>query len=277
MGLGWLGLPLARTLIKYGARVSGCVSSTEKQRILQNQGIDCDVYSLYTPLESQFTFHHTHLSTRFNQASLLLNIPPGRKDLDPERFANSMIALIDFAMMSGLEKIIFISTTSVFGSQSGIISTYSALAPDTASGMAHLNIESHLLTRYPTKSYILRPSGLVGPNSDGSLRHPIYSICRQQNISKANDPVNLIHQKDVIAAIMVLLGQNSTHHVFNLAAIEHPSRKEYYQWCAEHLKLPMPSFLPDIKKRPLGKLIDAQENFDALGLQPVYASPYNML
>ena len=307
MGLGWLGLPLSRALHQLDVHVSGSVRSEQKQSNLQQTSLSVDTFDLYKPLDAQPTNAKKPLSTRFIDASLVINIPPGRKDFKRELFVSHMLKLVNYAMQNGLKQLIFISTTSVFDNTCEVINNCTPLSPQTESGKAHQAIEEYLALHYPSTSKILRPSGLVGPtlsstnfsledshylsekksqcieNNAVTMRHPILTLCHKNNIPNGNDPVNLVHQVDVITAIVALLSSrfSSIHryasHAFNLAAIEHPSRQAYYQWCAEQLSLPTPHFLPDTKKRQLGKLIDASDTFTELGFTPVYATPYAML
>ena len=97
------------------------------------------------------------------------------------------------------------------------------------------------------------------------------------NIEKGHDPVNLVHLDDVIAVIVAAIEQKDTGQALNVSATEHPTRKEYYEWCAKQLNLPMPGFLEDNKKRQIGKIIDASDTYSLLGLVPNYNSPYKML
>ncbi|MFT6270338.1 MAG: nucleoside-diphosphate-sugar epimerase [Alphaproteobacteria bacterium] len=286
MGLGWLGRALAETLLRYGANVSGSVTTTQKQQDLQFQSFSTDIFDLYKPISIQHTNNKQALATRFKNATLILNIPPGRKNVNKALFIPSMLTLIDYAMSHGLHKLVFISTTSVFGEQYGTVDNNTALQAKTESGKAHEAIEAHLARHYLSKSKILRPSGLVGPNNKdcnetgrtkASMRHPIFSLCHKTDIPNGNDPVNLIHQYDVIQAIIALVTKDIASHAFNLSAIEHPSRQAYYEWCAKELSLPIPTFLADTKKRQLGKLIDATQSFIDLGLTPKYSSPFAML
>lgn len=286
MGLGWLGLAVTDTLLEYNARVSGSVTSIEKQDSLQSASLSVDVFNLYTPVSEQSTNKQQALASRFNNATLLLNIPPGRKDFHKGTFVANMTALIDYAMDHGLQQLIFISTTSVFGEQHTVVNNDTALSPKTESGKAHQAIEAYLSKHYLSMSKIVRPSGLIGPNSIQTVeshpkrhktRHPIHTLCHKTDIPNGRDPVNLIHQFDVIQAILALLTKSVDSHAFNLSALQHPSRQEYYQWCAQQLSLPIPGFATDTKKRQLGKLIDATSSFTELGFTPKYSSPYSML
>lgn len=277
IGLGWLGLPLAKQLHSAGMKVSGTVRGNEKQQQLLCDGLDVDKFDLYSPFISQYSDYKAKLKERFLDANLVINIPPGRKTFQPQKFIANMRNLIDTAMNAGLRKLIFISTTSVYGDQNGIISNASALSPNTDSAKAHQNIEHHLQLNYPGRYKILRPAGLVGPKRDGSPRHPIYTLCKKTNLAKGSDPVNLVHQADVIQAIVALIVKETDGTAFNIAALEHPSREEYYTWCAQNLNLQQPTFIEETKKRQLGKLIDASETYKVLGIQAKYPSPFTML
>lgn len=282
MGLGWLGQPLATSLQTKGVVVSGSVTSEEKQQALQRRLCDTDLFDLYANIEEQKTNTNLPISARFRNAVLVLNIPPGRRAFDRSAFVKKMISLIDYAMQADLHKLIFISTTSVYGALSGSVDNDSIKEATTESGKAHAEIEAYLHAQYLNQSKILRPSGLVGPNPEPvegnkQLRHPIFTLCHKSNIPNAKDPVNLVHQLDVIQSIEALIQKQVKGHGFNLCSIDHPSRKEYYQWCAKQLSLPIPSFAADTKKRQLGKLIDAQDTYTALGIKPIYPSPFDML
>ncbi|MGB5275232.1 MAG: NAD(P)-binding domain-containing protein [Flavobacteriaceae bacterium] len=46
LGCGWLGLPLAESLLKKGYRIHGSTTSEEKIEMLQHKGIDAFLVSL---------------------------------------------------------------------------------------------------------------------------------------------------------------------------------------------------------------------------------------
>jgi nucleoside-diphosphate-sugar epimerase len=76
------------------------------------------------------------------------------------------------------------------------------------------------LTKSPYQ--ILRLAGHIGPN-----RHPLrYFLRHRRPISNGQAPVNLIHQSDMIAAIVVLLQDVQQDSVYNLCWPEHPMGEE---------------------------------------------------
>ena len=274
-GLGWLGLPLAFSLKSRGIKVTGSVSSEAKQAVL-NQVIPTRVFNLYNPMSNR-------VIDDFANAALVLNIPPGRKAFNPDRYSQAMIAFIDNAMQAGLQKLIFVSTTSVFNGVKGHIHNYTSAQPTTESGKAHVAIEHHLQQQYPEQAYIVRPSGLVGPiiNHAGQktgYRHPVYSLSKKQNIANGHQAINLVHQADVIAVIEALICTQAKQHVFNLAAFDHPIKSDYYAKCAELLNLPAPGFLPVASQNNnQGKIIVGEDTFRDLQLTPHFGSTMSLI
>jgi len=290
VGLGWLGLPLAKAAQNRGLTVSGTVSSIGKQQCLQNY-VNTDVFQLYDGKGLD--------AARCKDAYLVLNIPPGRKNVNYSRYALAMIQLIDDAFTKGLHHICFVSTTSVYGQQTGVITNQSSVSAHSDSAVAHVKIENHLRQHYAKQHAIVRPAGLIGPSevylskginairyktSTSQYRHPVFSLCHKQEIANGNDAVNLVHLDDLIAVISSII-ENCLTGAFNVSALEHPSRAEYYTWCAKKLNLPIPGFLhdtlpdtlPENKKRQDGKIIDASNTFKQLGISPIHNSPFTML
>lgn len=284
IGLGWLGLPLAKSLIKNQYDVIGTVTSTSKCERLTQQNIHAELFSLYG-------FAHSNMSTKvdpelsisprlqssFKNASLVINIPPGRRNFNANAYVKSVCTLIKRAYDEGAKKVIFISTTSVYGKQQGVIDNNTPRLGETESAKAHIEIEDYLYTNFFKHSNILRPAGLVGKNELGELRHPIFTLCKKQNIPLGNNRVSLIHQSDVIAAITQLILHNTNQHAFNLSALDHPTRKQYYIWCSKQLNLNAPHFVDHEDKHQTGKIIDASDTFSQLRISLNYPSPYDML
>jgi len=298
IGLGWLGSPLAMCFKSAGHTVAGTTRNTEKAAKLTSQGIQAVLFDLY---ETELTDLPHEL---FQDANVIINIPPGRKNFEPALFIERMKGLFDYAHQHSAMHICFISTTSVFGKLEERVSNNSPLSPTTASGNAHVTLERYLkaLARasklgrdanHSTHSFscaVLRLAGLVGKD-----RHPISTLSQKSNIALGKDPVNLIHQEDVIQVISAVLqhaGKDArnnqsamaAHSPFqdnfyaaNLCSIEHPSREQYYTWCAEQKGIRLPEFSPDNRARVNGKWVDAERTISELGLKLRYPSPYNML
>jgi nucleoside-diphosphate-sugar epimerase len=298
IGLGWLGSPLGLYFKSAGHTVAGTTRNAEKAESLTNQGIQTVLFDLYE--NDAIDLPHE----LFKNAYVVINIPPGRKNFEPILFIERMKRLFDYAHQHAAVHICFISTTSVFGELEGRVAHNSPFAPNTASGNAHVELERYLkelasaydVTLNPnlrTNGFscsVLRLAGLVGND-----RHPISTLSQKSNIAMGKNPVNLVHQEDVIRVISAVL-QNSgekgslneaemtTSSPFennffaaNLCSLEHPSREQYYTWCAEQKGIRVPQFSPDNRARVNGKWIDAEHTINKLGLKLRYPSPYDML
>jgi nucleoside-diphosphate-sugar epimerase len=274
IGLGWLGSPFAMHLVDAGNVVSGTTRSPEKAKRLTQCGIETFLFDLYEQDASEIP------SSAFDGADVLINLPPGRKNFSSESFVECMKSLIDIAVSNGAKHICFISTTSVFAGLSGRIGNDSVFSPRTASGKAHVEIELYLKDISKAKGLnttVLRLAGLVGED-----RHPITTLSKKSDIQVGKDPVNLVHQQDVIQAINAIFHtvqdkRSANFYAANLCSEEHPSREQYYTWCAAQKGLRSPTFTPDERETGTGKWIDAQETTTNLNLTLLYPSPYDML
>ncbi len=280
IGLGWLGVPLARLLKCRNTFVNGTVRTNKKQSLLKS--IQINSYLMH--LDQNYPYYSQVLSNLFDTPNVIqykcvvLNIPPGRSNFKAINFIKNMTKLIDDIFTLDVDKVIFISTTSVFGKVTGNITSKTMVQPVSESAIAHVEIEQYLMANFAEKSVILRPAGLIGENFDGSYRHPIFTLVKKAEIAQGDNGVNLIHQKDLINCIKKTIDLDLSGIALNLSSLEHPSRRDYYKWCAEKLGLSAPTFLEDTKNCAKGKIIRPEESLAKLGnLQLKYPSPYNML
>ena len=264
LGAGWLGLPLGKKLAAEGHTVKGSTTSEEKKTRLESQGLIPYVFSL-GPHEIQGDFRD------FFQADLLLlNIPPGRRDPHVRtHFPQKIQVLLGNLSKKASLKCIFISSTSVYGNQEGIISESNPVSPTTNSGAALVEAEELIKNHIPQTS-ILRMGGLVG-----NERHPGRFLAGRTGISGGNDPVNLIHLEDCIGIIKALIQQDLWGETFNCVADKHPSKASYYIQAAKALNLEPPQFLSDAEKG--GKCVSNQKVKEVLSYSFKYADPMDML
>lgn len=276
--MGWLGGPLAEQLSRAGHSVSGTTRNIDKAQMFNTNGIQTYLFDLYE-------YPHVQLpSAAFNDANVIINIPPGRKNFNQPLFIEKMTQLMLFAVTHHARHICFISTTSVFGNAKNEINKKSPFTPNTPSGEAHVKLEATLKglvnkssAKNRTHASVLRAAGLVSQE-----RHPIKTLSKKSDIALGNNPVNLIHRQDVIQAICAVTSApeslfNDQFYAANLCSSEHPSRATYYRWCAQQRGLPQPQFLPDTRATIDGKWINATQTIEELNLRLEYPSPYDML
>ena len=109
LGCGWLGLPLAEHLIRQGHSVKGATTRPEKLDTLQEKNIEPYLIRLNPQINKDYD------SSFFESDILVINIPPGRNRDDVANFHLAQIqSLISALQNSGIQKILFVSSTSVY-------------------------------------------------------------------------------------------------------------------------------------------------------------------
>ena len=93
LGCGWLGLPLAKSLIANGFSVNGSTTSKEKISILEKSGVNPFMISLSAEvvLEETITSIENFLS---NSKLLVIDIPPKLRGDSNENFVRKIKNLI---------------------------------------------------------------------------------------------------------------------------------------------------------------------------------------
>ena len=197
LGCGWLGLPLAETLLEKGFSVRGSTTSLEKISILENSGIQTfQIEVSQTEIIGQIN------SFLENTEILIIAIPPKLRSILSENFVGKIQNIIPLLEKSSIKKVLFVSSTAVYGdllleSASGdknLIDENTIPNPQTESGKQLLEAEQLLQSNKNFQTTILRFGGLIGHD-----RHPIRFLAGRQNLENPEAPINLIHQIDCIA------------------------------------------------------------------------------
>ena len=240
LGCGWLGMPLAKSLLEKGFSVKGSTTSLEKISVLESSGIQ----------PFQIVLSEKHINGEIdsflkNSEILIIDIPPKLRSISSENFVKKIQNLIPFIEKSKIEKVIFISSTSVYSDApspevSGAFSVTEStkLNPETESGKQLLATEILLQSNENFKTTVVRFGGLIGDD-----RHPIHFLAGRKNIENPEAPINLIHQEDCIGIIEAIVKQECWNETFNAVAPFHPSRTAYYTQKAIELGLPLPEFV----------------------------------
>jgi nucleoside-diphosphate-sugar epimerase len=274
LGCGWLGLPLAKALITKGFSVNGSTTSAEKLSVLENSGIspfliNVTLSAVEEALDSKSA--SGEIEAFMNESSILIiDIPPKLRASNSNRstalemtFVDKIAFLIPFIEKSTIEKVLFVSSTSVYGETNGKITDETIAKPATESGKQLLESEFLLQSNPHFKTTILRFGGLIGED-----RHPIKFLAGRENLENPEAPINLIHQEDCIGIMLRILYHTEPDEVwnetFNAVAPFHPSREDYYSQKARDLNLALPKFnhtKPSIGKTILSTKIETILNY----------------
>lgn len=250
VGCGWLGKALAIKLKALNISVMATRSTVENAAELTEQNINCKVLNL--PCQQVALNDHDI----FNNQCLIISITPqirhGRDD-----YAKKVYQLLIAAKESTtVEKIILLSSTAVYNGLTGEVNEGTELDAN-ADKVALLNQAEKIMlsfnhcdpfydlnaanantaTNEPKRAYILRLSGLVGPN-----RHPGKFLVNDRMFKHPDASVNLIHQQDAVGLILSLLESGLSGGFFNGVSETIASKKDYYQSAAKTLDLPAPKF-----------------------------------
>lgn len=247
IGCGWLGLPLAKHLIKNNYNVKGSTTTASKISLLSAAGIDASIVRF-----SETEIIGNIAACLKNSEILILNIPPGLRKNSDTNFVKRIQLLLPYIETSTIKQVLFISSTSVYADDEllPIITEKSQPHPDTESGKQLLNVEELLLKNEHFATTILRFSGLFGVD-----RHPAKWVSGKKELKNPEAPINLIHQQDCIAIITLILKYASWNMVLNASSPSHPTRKNYYTSACKALNLPLPEF--DDSSISKGKYIDS--------------------
>tara|TARA_R110002074_G_scaffold261478_4_gene433792 strand:+ start:2591 stop:3352 length:762 start_codon:yes stop_codon:yes gene_type:complete len=215
LGCGWLGKPLAVSLLEEGFSIKGSTTSEIKIQELEALGIE-------TYLVDIIEFEEFD---SFLQSDILI-IAITSKDID------AFERLVEQIQTSTIQKVIFISSTSVYPVSNAIVSeeTHTLKTPLA-------EIESLFKENTFFETTILRFAGLFGPG-----RHPGSWFKNGRTIPEPNGFVNMIHQEDCIEIIHEIIDQNCWNIILNACSNDHPTRSDFYINARKSLNFDAPIF-----------------------------------
>ena len=238
LGCGWLGLPLAKSLVADKHTVFGTTTSGSKIAVLQKANIIAYTIGLTeNGIEGQIENFLGELDV------LIINVPPRLRSAPKESFIKKMLHLYDAIKNTALARIIFISSTSVYGDIDGLVTEDSPTRPNTESGRQLLAAENIFLNDGALNTTIIRFGGLIGPS-----RHPVTHLAGKTELTNGNDPVNLIHLYDCIGIIKMVLNGNWENKLINGVYPYHPTKEAYYTSEAIKRGLLPPSYIKNLEK-----------------------------
>jgi nucleoside-diphosphate-sugar epimerase len=172
IGCGWLGLPLAKLLLQNKYSVKGSTTSKEKLQILQNQKINPYLIEIKeNEIKGDIDSFMSGLDI------LIINIPPKMKSNPNGKYSKKIESLNSFIKSKSINKILFISSTSVYGSNQGKVDSNTVPIPNSENGLEILKSEEILNKN--KNCTIIRFGGLIGKN-----RHPVYFLSKKKQSFK---------------------------------------------------------------------------------------------
>ncbi|GGE05483.1 hypothetical protein [Psychroflexus salis] len=247
LGLGWLGKPLALYLQKKGFKVNGSCTSLSKKSTL-NKEIETHFIQLeWNAIQGDIA------AFLKNTEILIINIPPKIKQDDESTFVLKMKFLLRKLKAFKIQKVIYVSSTSVFEDNTEFLTYTERDTPNARSKKALQLIEAEqlFLNEHSFKTAIVRFGGLVGED-----RHPVFYLSGRSQLANSKAPVNLIHRKDCIQLIYTILLNFTKNSIYHGVYSDVLPKEKFYQKAAKARKLIIPKFSKAMSK---GKKISSHQ------------------
>lgn len=248
LGAGWLGLELAHTrkddyAIKLAAR------NEEAQQMHTDLGFES-----YVLTEDMYDNLDALLSCEY----LFINYPPSKFN----DYLHFIKRLSQHPAFSTIEKVFFVSSSSVYSKNPGIYNENSEIS--SSSNPLYYEAEKSL---HGKVHIIFRCSGLMGA---GRIAGKYYS---NKSVTDGKSRVNHVHRIDAIRAIIFAM-DHSLEGIFNLCAPLHPTKEELYRYQCEQCQLVAPFFIDSAESKQ--RIIEGSKLED-LGFEYLYKNPMEFM
>ncbi len=242
LGCGWYGKALARSFIQKGITVKGSSTSDEKLEQLSSEGI--------IPYFVQFDPDSENFDLAFFECDVLvISIPPKFRKGETTGYLPKVQRIINTILKYQVKKVIYTSSTGVYGDHNNEVNELSDPNPDTESGSLLLEAEILFQKEPNFKTAIIRFGGLVGPG-----RHPGRFFARKKDIPNGLAPVNLIHQQDCVGISEAIIEKDIFGYLFNACFHDHPTKAGFYGRTTLEAGLQIPEFINEFNN---WKIVDS--------------------
>jgi nucleoside-diphosphate-sugar epimerase len=234
LGCGWYGKALAKALIENGMSVKGSTTSAEKLENLSDNGI--------IPYQIKFGSAFEVFDPAFFECDVLvISIIPKFRSGEEQDYNLKLNRIIEVITRYKIKKVIYVSSTGVYGDRNNEVNELTDPKPDSDSGLLLAEAEKLFQWENLFKTTIIRFAGLVGPG-----RHPGRFFAGKENIPNGKSPVNLIHLDDCIGITSSIIKQNAFGYLFNACSPDHPAKADFYRHVAQQGKFAIPQFIDEL-------------------------------
>lgn len=261
LGCGWLGTALGKKFLTKGVAVKGSAASADSYNLLEMTGIQ--TYHIKVNADEVFVDYKNF----FNTDVLVVALPP-RIDNVVDNFPKQIRQVAQLIGETKIEKVLFVSSTSVYQPWNGLVREGDEGYPSKANGRALLKAEKILQALPGVKTTVVRLGGLIGYD-----RNPARIVAGKTDVA-ADTPVNLIHRDDAVQIILKLIENDIWGEVFNACSPQHPTKREFYTKAAAISGFPVPVFSHAQENY---KIVNSDKLVSRLGFTFKYISPMDYL
>jgi nucleoside-diphosphate-sugar epimerase len=261
LGCGWLGTALGKKFLTKGVAVKGSAASADSYNLLEMTGVQT-YHIKVNPDEVVVDYKNF-----FNTDVLIIALPPRGENV-LENFPKQIGQIVQLIGETKIEKVLFVSSTSVYQSWNGVVREGDEGYPSKINGRALLKAEKLIQALPGVKTTVVRLGGLIGYD-----RNPARFVTGKTDVI-ADTPVNLIHRDDAVLIILSLIEKDIWGEVFNACSPQHPTKREFYTKAAAISGIPAPVFS---QARENYKIVNSDKLVSRLGYTFKYISPMDYL
>ena len=264
VGCGFTGCVLAQQLAFVGRAVYGTSRGERGVSVIRTRGAGAVLMTApdFRPLRR----------IRGKVRALVTMMPP--QMTGDGGYVDHTAALLDAVKGWGLEAVVYVSSTSVYGDKGGaVVNEHTPCTPDSPRGRARLAIEQQVLTS-GLPAMVVRPAGIYG-----RLRSQLDRLARGRTrlVDGGKSYTNRIHVKDLATIIEAACDRGTPGSVY-LGADRHPATQvEVARHIVDTYGLPEPPSLSlaearvrmskDVLAMITGsKRLDPAQTLEALGV-----------
>ena len=253
IGIGYVGLPLGRELVRRGHEVFGLRRSPAATGELEMAGIKPLFADIIKPEQLE------KLPREFDWVVNCVASSGGGTEEYRQVYLGGMQNVIDWLAPAGRRhtgapRIVYTSSTSVYAQNDGsAVEESSPTEPATETARVLLETENALLVAAEQRDFpaiILRVAGIYGPGRGYWLKQFLNGEARLEG--KGERILNMIHRDDVVGCIAAALDHGRPENIYNAVDDEPVSQFDFFSWLATSLNRPMPESIAENIARKRG-------------------------
>lgn len=238
VGCGYVGLELGAQLIQQGHEVWGMRRGGEGAKEMQAAGIRPIVGDV-----SEDGLAKT--DGNFDWVANVVSSSKGGVEDYQRAYVQGNRKLVAWARERGVKKLVYTSSTSVYGQLDGsAVKETSPAQPTSETGKLLVDAEKVLLEAAPTvPAVVLRVAGIYGPGRGHLFKQFLKNEAKIPG--KGERFINMIHRDDVARAVIAALKSGRAGEIYNVVDDEPVAMVHFFRWLAETLGKWMPPFGPE--------------------------------
>jgi nucleoside-diphosphate-sugar epimerase len=241
IGCGYVGLPLAAELVRQGHEVFGVRRSEASFAEMTEVGV--------TPIAADITQRENlqRIQGPFDWVVNTTSSSGGGVEDYHRVYLEGNRNLIEWLAANPPKKFVYTSSTSVYGQDDGsVVKENSVADPASDTGKVLVQTEKLLLDAARDKkvpAVVLRVAGIYGPDRGHFFQQ--YMRNEAKIPGKGDRVTNMIHQTDLIGAIIAALKNARAGEIYNVVDDEPVAHVHFFRWLSETLGKYMPPFAPE--------------------------------